>query len=107
MRVAADNQVSNRTIEALEKSGHIVVVMAGDRADYDWLGEAHEKHADIYISPDSDVENFALNHSRSYIKLPQGLKSGLLTDFVLQRVNAAEKIKKLYKEYPEIIVCRG
>jgi len=107
MRVAADTHVPKRAIEALKKFGHEVVTIALDAHDEMWLNEAHSKRADIYISADYDVENFALNKSKSYIRLPQGLASGLLTDFIVQRVNAAQKIRDLYKEYPEVIVCRS
>lgn len=106
MKVALDNQVGKGAVNSLKAAGHEVVMLAGDLPDHVWHKRAVEAGAELFFSPDYDIENMTLNIGKSFVRLPQNMGGGQLADFVVRATNAAEKVKKTYKEFPGMLVFR-
>ena len=66
IKIACDNNVGNRHVEALEKQGFNTVVRAYDRDDILWVDEALDLKVQVIISNDLDVPNI-LDRYRSKV----------------------------------------
>lgn len=88
MKLALDNQVSDKIARILNNSGHTIVYHAGHEHDELWLNLAYQKGAEVYISPDYDVENFAYNNNLEFIRFPQKHKN--VTQMILNKLKAME-----------------
>lgn len=106
MKVALDNQVGEGAIRALKAAGHEVVMTAGDLPDHVWHRRAVEAGAELFFSPDYDIENLSLDIGKSFVRIPQGLGRGELNDWVVRAANAAQKVKSTYKEFPGMLIFR-
>ena len=106
MKIALDNQVSKGAVNSLKSAGHDVVMLAGNLPDHVWHKKAIDAGAELFFSPDYDIENMTLNLGKSFVRLPQNLGGGELVDFVVRAANAADKVKKIYKDFPGMIVFR-
>lgn len=106
MKLALDNQLGHSVIKALKVSGHEVVFTAGDFPDHIWFKKAVIAGAELFFSPDYDIENMALNNGISFIRIPQRIGKNELSDYVVQAANSAKKIKELYSRFPGMIIVR-
>jgi hypothetical protein len=69
--VACDNCVSRETIIEVIRHGWLIVYVAKHENDELWLDVAKRRGANVFISADFDVENFALNRNLDFIRIPQ------------------------------------
>lgn len=90
--LAIDCQIGLKVVEQL-KQHYEIAVYASDKADEDWVNEALEYGANVFISPDLDIPNMLdqLNDSSIWIDVPRGLNKPNQFDYI----NA--KIKKHFK----------
>jgi hypothetical protein len=92
MRVAFDCQISRAAVEATEDAGFQVVYWAGSEHDELWVAEALDLGADVFMSPDYDIEILANRYDREFIRLPQGLGGRRLVDFVTRKLRECKRI---------------
>lgn len=90
MKLALDNQVGKTVAKQLEQSGYTVVYHAQDEMDQVWLPRARDKGADVFISPDWDVDFFCNRHNKKCIRLKQGQNKQQTLTYILKNL---ERIK--------------
>jgi hypothetical protein len=71
MLVAVDTQVSKKAVRQIESAGHWVVYIAGEEHDEWWFREALDLDAEVFISPDFDIEILANQYDKKFIRIPQ------------------------------------
>lgn len=75
IKIAVDNQVSFRTIDELNVDFD-VVFNATDEPDDQWIEQALDLGAQVFVSPDLDIPNYLADNGYdwvSWIDLPQNL----------------------------------
>lgn len=75
MKIACDTQIAFRTIEYLNNMGHTVVYRATNEMDNEWFENALNKGAELFISPDIDIDVLCNRHNIKSLKIPKGLKA--------------------------------
>ncbi len=107
MRVAVDVQIPDDAIKIFEKNGFTVVYKAHPcEQDADWFDVALDYGAEIFVSPDTDIQVMAGNAGYSYVALPSQLKAVKITDFVLKKLRAIDAIRNIYTKNPQISYYR-
>lgn len=87
MKVAVDNQISKDTIDYLKRNNIDVVFSAKDEHDDIWFESALDLGAEIFISPDFDIDRLCERYNVKYIELPQNLKTHKVNKFIMKKLN--------------------
>lgn len=82
MKLALDNQIGYEIATQLKKMGHQIVYHARDEHDELWLAKAFKGGAEIFISPDWDVDIFCNKVDRKCIRLPQSVKGHQIFEYI-------------------------
>ena len=92
MKLAVDNQISLSVVEGLKET-HEVVIWADDMQDEDWIDEALDLGAEVFISPDLDVPNYLdrVNSNAHWIDVPQGLPKKRQLNFLIEKLKGLTK----------------
>ncbi len=93
LKLALDNQVSQAAEKKL--SDHYeIVAKAGDKSDEDWIEEAIDSDANVFISPDYDIPNYLERYYDGvgvyWISLPQGIRGIKQFDYLYKKLKALQ-----------------
>lgn len=90
-KLAVDNQIGKNVIRKLERH-YEVVLTAGDKADEDWIPEALDLGANVFVSPDLDVPNFLdrENDPAIWIDVPQNLSGDAQFTFIMKKLKSLQ-----------------
>lgn len=93
MKLALDCQISFKGAKILNNSGHTVVYHARHEHDQLWVRRAVEKGAEVFISPDWDIDIMCNQLNLYCIKLKQKQKSEDAVQFILKELKRYETRK--------------
>jgi hypothetical protein len=86
MKIAVDNQISKLNVKQLINRGLEIVYRADDQFDNIWFNEALNFGAEIFVSPDFDIDQLCEKYKVLYIRLPQNISGLCLNDFIEMEV---------------------
>lgn len=92
MKIAVDNQISLIVVDKLKRD-HQVVLWAGNQQDEEWIEDALDRGAEVFVSPDLDVPNYLdkIDSDAIWIDIPQGLPKGKQFDFITKALKGIGK----------------
>lgn len=86
MRIACDNQVGYQSLALLARHGVLIVYRAHNERDVEWFEAALDAGAEVFVSPDSDIDALCNQHNKRFIRLKQGLKGTEVALFILKKL---------------------
>lgn len=87
--LAIDNQISLTVVDLLEQH-YDIAIWAGEAQDEQWVEEALDTGANVFISPDLDIPNLLDRYGSDakWIDVPQNIGSEKQYDFLLKKLKA-------------------
>ena len=94
MRIAVDVQVSQYSIVILKYEGHTVIQAEPGELDKQFFIRIKDFNADLYVSPDYDWMNYALDNNRLFLQIRSGWDRKRVKNEILSFIKREEKLPK-------------
>lgn len=91
-RLALDNQISRNCAKALQRAGHEVVYHTRHEHDQLWFRRARELGANVFVSPDWDIDLLCNQYDIKCIRIGQRLTSEETLIEILKVIGLANQV---------------
>jgi hypothetical protein len=91
MKIAVDQGITKEIIPILVNMGHHVVYIA-EKSEPDewWMRVALERGCQMFVSRDTDVQNYAINNGVEYVCPKKGQRGDVQIQSILARIKNFE-----------------